>query len=78
MAAKMDAASKFRSMQANPRVSKHYRSKNTRKITETIQSAFNDRKSLTHTTVPFTFVWYSFMMDVIMLWSSSARRCSRL
>ncbi|KAF8449508.1 hypothetical protein L210DRAFT_3757128 [Boletus edulis BED1] len=36
------------------------------------------RKSLTHTTVPFTFVWYLFTMDVIMLWSSSARRCSRL
>ncbi|KAF8433188.1 hypothetical protein L210DRAFT_3641106 [Boletus edulis BED1] len=41
-AVKMDAASKFRSMQANARVIKHYRSKNTKTITETIQSALDD------------------------------------
>ena len=40
-AAKMDAASKFKSMQANARVLKHYRSKITKVITETIQSAFD-------------------------------------
>ena len=38
----MDAASKFRSMQANARVIKHYRSKITKTISETIQSAFDD------------------------------------
>ncbi|KAF8547481.1 exocyst complex component Sec6 [Imleria badia] len=41
-AAKMDAASKFKSMQANARLIKHYRSKITKTITETIQSAFDD------------------------------------
>ncbi|KAF8142130.1 exocyst complex component Sec6-domain-containing protein [Boletus edulis] len=40
--AKMDAASKFKSMQANARVIKHYRSKITKTITETIQFAFDD------------------------------------
>lgn len=37
----MDAASKFRSMQANARVIKHYRSKITKTITETIHFAFD-------------------------------------
>ncbi|KAG6374636.1 exocyst complex component Sec6-domain-containing protein [Boletus reticuloceps] len=41
-AAKMDAASKFRSMQANARVIKHYHSKVTKTITEAIQFAFDD------------------------------------
>ncbi|KAF8121672.1 exocyst complex component Sec6-domain-containing protein [Boletus edulis] len=41
-AAKMDAASKLKSMQANARVIKHYRSKVTKTITETIQFAFDD------------------------------------
>lgn len=40
-AAKMDAASKFRSMQANARVIKHYRSKMTKHITESIKESFN-------------------------------------
>lgn len=38
----MDAASKFKSMQANARLIKHYRSKITRTITDTIRSAFDD------------------------------------
>ncbi|KAI6042074.1 exocyst complex component Sec6-domain-containing protein [Pisolithus marmoratus] len=41
-AAKMDAASKFKSMQANARVLKHYRSKIMRAITESISSSFDD------------------------------------
>ncbi|KAG9223962.1 hypothetical protein CCMSSC00406_0004422 [Pleurotus cornucopiae] len=41
-AAKMDAASKFRSMQANARVIKHYRSKITKAITESIKAKFED------------------------------------
>ncbi|KAI5984301.1 exocyst complex component Sec6-domain-containing protein [Pisolithus albus] len=41
-AAKMDAASKFKSMQANARVLKHYRSKITRAISESIRSNFDD------------------------------------
>ncbi|KAF8131392.1 exocyst complex component Sec6-domain-containing protein [Boletus edulis] len=40
--AKMDAASKLKSMQANARVIKHYRSKVTKTITETIQFAFDN------------------------------------
>ncbi|KAI6024087.1 exocyst complex component Sec6-domain-containing protein [Pisolithus microcarpus] len=41
-AAKMDAASKFKSMQANARVLKHYRSKIMRAISESIRSNFDD------------------------------------
>ncbi|KAI6167444.1 exocyst complex component Sec6-domain-containing protein [Pisolithus thermaeus] len=41
-AAKMDAASKFKSMQANARVLKHYRSKITRAISDSIRSNFDD------------------------------------
>ena len=41
-AAKMDVASKFRSMQANARVIKHYRSKLQKAIIESIQEKFND------------------------------------
>jgi exocyst complex component 3 len=41
-AAKMDAASKFKSMQANARILKHYRSKIMKSITETIKEKFND------------------------------------
>ncbi|KAK7466403.1 SNARE-binding exocyst subunit S6 [Stygiomarasmius scandens] len=39
-AAKLDAASKFKSMQADARVLKHYRSKITRNITESIKDEF--------------------------------------
>ena len=38
----MDVASKFRSMQANARVIKHYRSKLQKAIIESIQEKFND------------------------------------
>ena len=41
-AAKMDAASKFKSMQANARVIKHYRSKITKCIIESINDKFNE------------------------------------
>ncbi|KAJ7733228.1 exocyst complex component Sec6 [Mycena maculata] len=41
-AAKLDAASKFKSMQANARVIKHYRSKITKAITESIKLKFED------------------------------------
>ena len=41
-AAKMDAASKFKSMQANARVIKHYRSKIMKAISESIQATFSD------------------------------------
>ncbi|OCH85263.1 exocyst complex component Sec6 [Obba rivulosa] len=41
-AAKMDAASKFRSMQANARVIKHYRSKVMKAITDSIKAKFED------------------------------------
>ncbi|KAH7885843.1 exocyst complex component Sec6-domain-containing protein [Phlebopus sp. FC_14] len=41
-AAKMDAASRFKSMQANARIIKHYRSKVTKAISDSIKSAFND------------------------------------
>ncbi|TDL23906.1 exocyst complex component Sec6 [Rickenella mellea] len=41
-AAKIDAASKFKSMQANARVIKHYRSKITKEISSSIKAAFND------------------------------------
>ncbi|KAL1743219.1 exocyst complex component Sec6-domain-containing protein [Schizophyllum fasciatum] len=41
-AAKMDAASKFKSMQANARVIKHYRSKIMKAITDSIQQTFTD------------------------------------
>ncbi|PFH51929.1 hypothetical protein AMATHDRAFT_46712 [Amanita thiersii Skay4041] len=41
-AAKMDAASKFKSMQANARVLKHYRSKITNAIAESIREKFDD------------------------------------
>ncbi|KAI6101344.1 exocyst complex component Sec6-domain-containing protein [Pisolithus sp. B1] len=41
-AAKMDAASKFKSMQANARVLKHYRSKITRAISDSIRSNVDD------------------------------------
>lgn len=41
-AAKMDAASKFKSMQANARVLKHYRSKIMKAISESIRSNFDD------------------------------------
>lgn len=41
-AAKLDAASKFKSMQANARVIKHYRSKITRAITDSIKAKFED------------------------------------
>jgi hypothetical protein len=37
----MDAASKFKSMQANARVIKHYRSKMTKYITDSIKESFN-------------------------------------
>ncbi|KAF9219808.1 exocyst complex component Sec6 [Gyrodon lividus] len=40
-AAKMDAASKFKSMQANARIIKHYRSKITKTISDSIKSAFD-------------------------------------
>ncbi|KAL0953695.1 hypothetical protein HGRIS_004889 [Hohenbuehelia grisea] len=40
-AAKMDAASKFKSMQANARVIKHYRSKITKAITDSIKAQFD-------------------------------------
>jgi exocyst complex component 3 len=40
-AAKLDAASKFKSMQANARVFKHYRSKLMKAIAETIKDKFN-------------------------------------
>ncbi|KAG9308113.1 exocyst complex component Sec6-domain-containing protein [Chiua virens] len=40
-AAKMDAASKFKSMQANARIIKHYRSKILKTISDTILSAFD-------------------------------------
>jgi len=36
----MDAASKFKSMQANARVIKHYRLKMTKSITESIVASF--------------------------------------
>ncbi|KAI0322766.1 exocyst complex component Sec6 [Amylostereum chailletii] len=41
-AAKMDAASKFKSMQANARVIKHYRIKIVKQITESIKAKFDD------------------------------------
>ncbi|KAI0333942.1 exocyst complex component sec6 [Cubamyces sp. BRFM 1775] len=41
-AGKMDAASKFRSMQANARVIKHYRSKVMKCITDSIQAKFDE------------------------------------
>ncbi|KIJ20662.1 hypothetical protein PAXINDRAFT_106320 [Paxillus involutus ATCC 200175] len=41
-AAKMDAASKFKSMQANARIIKHYRSKIMKTISDSIKSAFDD------------------------------------
>ncbi|KAI0060745.1 exocyst complex component Sec6 [Artomyces pyxidatus] len=41
-AAKLDAASKFRSMQANARVIKHYRSKIMKSVTESIKAKFDD------------------------------------
>ncbi len=41
-AAKMDAASKFKSMQANARVIKHYRSKITRGIADSIKAKFEE------------------------------------
>ncbi|KAF7356676.1 Exocyst complex component Sec6 [Mycena venus] len=41
-AAKLDAASKFKSMQANARVIKHYRMKITKAITESIKLKFED------------------------------------
>ncbi|KAJ7876829.1 exocyst complex component Sec6 [Mycena leptocephala] len=41
-AAKLDAASKFKSMQANARVIKHYRLKITKSITESIKLKFDD------------------------------------
>ncbi|KAL4066029.1 exocyst complex component Sec6-domain-containing protein [Scleroderma citrinum] len=41
-AAKMDAASKFKSMQANARILKHYRSKAMRTISDSISSSFED------------------------------------
>ncbi|KAF9077906.1 exocyst complex component Sec6-domain-containing protein [Rhodocollybia butyracea] len=40
-AAKLDAASKFKSMQANARVIKHYRSKITKAIADSIKAKFN-------------------------------------
>ncbi|KAH7914806.1 exocyst complex component Sec6-domain-containing protein [Hygrophoropsis aurantiaca] len=41
-AAKLDAASKFKSMQANARVLKHYRSKITKAISESIKTSFDE------------------------------------
>ncbi|THH05397.1 hypothetical protein EW145_g4825 [Phellinidium pouzarii] len=41
-AAKMDAASKFRSLQANARVIKHYRSKLTKNISDSIKHSFEE------------------------------------
>ncbi|KAF8636384.1 hypothetical protein AX17_003566 [Amanita inopinata Kibby_2008] len=41
-AAKMDAASKFKSMQANARVLKHYRSRITKAIADSIRGKFED------------------------------------
>ena len=41
-AAKMDAASKFRSMQANARVLKHYRSKIMKSVTDSIKAKFDE------------------------------------
>ncbi|KII85886.1 hypothetical protein PLICRDRAFT_178195 [Plicaturopsis crispa FD-325 SS-3] len=41
-AAKMDAASKFKSMQANARVIKHYRSKIVKAITDSIKAKFEE------------------------------------
>jgi len=41
-AAKMDAASKFKSMQANARILKHYRSKAMKAISDSIKDNFND------------------------------------
>jgi exocyst complex component 3 len=41
-AAKMDAASKFKSMQANARIIKHYRSKVMKSIAESIQDKFDE------------------------------------
>ncbi|EJD07303.1 exocyst complex component Sec6 [Fomitiporia mediterranea MF3/22] len=41
-AAKMDAASKFRSLQANARVIKHYRSKLTKNVTDSIKASFEE------------------------------------
>jgi hypothetical protein len=41
-AAKMDAASKFKSMQANARIIKHYRSKATKAISDSIKANFDD------------------------------------
>ncbi|KIJ65127.1 hypothetical protein HYDPIDRAFT_88792 [Hydnomerulius pinastri MD-312] len=41
-AAKMDAASKFKSMQANARIIKHYRSKITKAISDSIKAAFSE------------------------------------
>src|ERR1700733_14486458 len=41
-AAKMDAASKFKSMQANARIIKYYRSKVMKCITESIKNSFDE------------------------------------
>ncbi|KAG1717333.1 exocyst complex component Sec6-domain-containing protein [Suillus paluster] len=41
-AAKLDAASKFKSMQANARLIKHYRSKTTKAISDSIKANFDD------------------------------------
>ncbi|KIY45031.1 exocyst complex component Sec6 [Fistulina hepatica ATCC 64428] len=41
-AAKMDAASKFKSMQANARVIKHYRAKIMKAIADSVQASFED------------------------------------
>ncbi|KAG0705592.1 exocyst complex component Sec6-domain-containing protein [Suillus ampliporus] len=41
-AAKMDAASKFKSMQANARIIKHYRSKATKVISDSIKASFDE------------------------------------
>ncbi|KAH8116490.1 exocyst complex component Sec6 [Phellopilus nigrolimitatus] len=45
-AAKMDAASKFKSLQANARVIKHYRSKMTKNIADSIKASFEDAYKL--------------------------------
>jgi exocyst complex component 3 len=54
-AAKMDVASKFRSMQANARVIKYYRSKLQKCIIESIQERFNDAY-LQHDSNPAAFL----------------------
>ncbi|KAI5123506.1 hypothetical protein M0805_006666 [Coniferiporia weirii] len=45
-AAKMDAASKFKSLQANARVIKHYRSKMTKNISDSIKASFEEAYKL--------------------------------